>query len=115
MDEIGERLTRDRFDRIAEQHVAGVAVAPLCAWGEIERLLVEGLNDLGTRGGHKGVLPGQHPLARDSRGVAHEAPQGDRRSTSVELRYVFLNGIVECQSPALGEAENRRRGELLRD
>src|SRR5688572_30353924 len=101
MDEIGERLPGDRFDRIAEQHVAGVAVAPRCAGGEKERLLVERLNDLGTRDGLEGVLLRQRPFARDSRGVAHEAPQGDRRSTSVELRYVFLNGIVEGQSPAL--------------
>src|SRR4051794_37937583 len=49
VDEIGERPACDRFDRIAEQHVAGVAVTPLLARRKIKRCRVERLHDLLTR------------------------------------------------------------------
>jgi hypothetical protein len=32
MNEIDERVARDGFDRIADEHVSGIAVAPLAAW-----------------------------------------------------------------------------------
>src|ERR1044071_5768771 len=115
MDEIGERPARDRFDRIAEQHVAGAAVTPRLAGREIERLPVDGLDGLFTRDRQTEVERGREPVATNSRRVAEEVPQCDFRASGVELRYEFLDAIVQRQSSALGEAENRRCREFLRD
>jgi hypothetical protein len=49
------------------------------------------------------------------RHVTEEVSQCARRSSRVGSWNEFLDAMVECQSPVLGKAENRRCCELLRD
>ena len=59
-------------------------------------------------------------LARQSRGMGDEVPDGDRRRVGVpardgEPRQVARHGIVELQRARVAELEDRRRGEELGD
>src|SRR5689334_20513807 len=97
MDESGVRHAGDRFDRIAEQHVAGIAVAETLAGREKERLRVEGLDGLRTRDRLRKVLPGRgrEQVARKSGRVREDVAHCDRCSSWVELRHELLDAIVE--------------------
>ena len=93
---IDERLARDFFDDLANNHVSGVAILPARPGIEIERLLGPAIKDTG--GGGIARHPGRHVVERieifETRSVRKQLAQRHFPGTR-ELWKVARNRVVQ--------------------
>ncbi len=115
---VGVRSSRGLLDHHPEQEVAAVVVGPLGPGRERLRLLAHEVHH--PVGGEVELLDVVPRLADrrevgDARRVVQELPQGGLIADLAEAGDVFRERIVELHLALLDEAQDRRRGELLRD
>src|SRR4029077_1546171 len=100
-----------------QQDVTRVAIAPLFAWLEIERLVAETRNQL-LRGGSEwllGRVVREAGETRNPRGVGQQVEDGNLVPRGGRIRHELLHYVVSLQLAAILQQQDRGRCELLGD